>query len=86
VVEGHAVADAPAAVVAAQGEALEAEMAHHLDLVERHRPLGVRAVALVRRRLGGVAVSAQVGGDHREVFGEARGDQVPHRERLGAAV
>ncbi len=86
VVEGHPVADAPAAVVAAQGEALEAELAHHLDLVLGHRPLGVRAMTFVRLRLGGVTVPAQVGGDYREVFGEARGDQVPHGERLGAAV
>src|SRR5215208_3406673 len=85
-VEGQAVAEAPAAVVAAEGEALEAEVAHHLDLIECHRPLRVGLVIGGGLGLGGVTVSAQVGGDHREVFGEARGDEVPHGVRLGAAV
>jgi hypothetical protein len=86
VVEGHAVADAPAAVVAAEGEALEAEVLHHFDLIECHSAFGVAGVVFAALRLGGVTVSAQVRSDYREVFGEARGEEVPHRERLGAAV
>ena len=77
---------APAAVVAAEGEALEAEVPHHLDLVERHRPLGVGFVVWCTLWLGGVSVAPEVRDDHREVLGEAWGDEVPHGERLGAAV
>ena len=46
--------DAPAAVVAADGEALEAESPHQLDLVARHGALGVRLVVGV---VGGFELS-----------------------------
>src|SRR5215217_3950441 len=65
-------------MVAAEGEALEAEVRHHLDLIECHRPLRVGLVVGGGLRLGGVTVCAQVCGDYREAFGEARGEEVPH--------
>jgi hypothetical protein len=54
VVESEPVRAAAAAVVAGDGEALEAELAHHLDLVARHRPLRVRLVVGV---VGGFELS-----------------------------
>jgi hypothetical protein len=60
VVEGNPVAYPPAAVVAAESETLEAEVTHHRDLVERHRPLRVWLVIRGCLWLGGVTVSAQV--------------------------
>ena len=39
VVEGHAVADPPALVVAGDREGAEAELGHDLDHVEGHDPL-----------------------------------------------
>jgi hypothetical protein len=72
--------------VAAKGETLEAEVLHHLELIQGHSAFGVLGVPFAALGLGGVTVSAQVGGDYREVFGEARGDEVPHRKRLGTAV
>src|SRR3712207_1470778 len=86
IVEGHPVADSPAAVMAADVETLEAEVAHHLDLIECHRPFRVGLVVGGALGLGGVTVPAQIGGDYRELFGEARGDEVPHDVSLGAAV
>jgi hypothetical protein len=63
VVEGHAVADASAAVVAAEGEVLEAEVLHNLDLIECHSAFGVAGVVFAALGLGGVTVSTQVGDD-----------------------
>ena len=53
-------ADASAAIVAHDGKPVEAEMLHHLDLVERHRPLGIVGVVLAVGRLAAVAVAAQM--------------------------
>ncbi len=62
--------DAAAAVLADDGEALEAEVPHHLDLVLRHRALRIVRVVGQPLRLAAVAVAAQVGGDDRELLGE----------------
>ena len=61
VIESQAMRHPAAAVVADDRELVEAEVLHHLDLIERHRAL--RVVAEVRRvrHLAAVAVAAQVG-------------------------
>ena len=80
-VEREPVRDAAAAVVADDGEALVAERAHQRDQVGGHRALAVlRVIELGRRRgrrLGRIAVAAQVGND------EARSRR-PARARPGA--
>ena len=89
-IEREPVRDASAAVVADDGEALVAERAHQRDHVGRHRALAVLRVIELgrrrRRRLGRVAIAAQVGNDEREVGGERARDAVPHRVRLRVAV
>ena len=78
--------DAPAAIVADDGELVEAEALHDLDLIERHRALRVVGVILAVRRLAAVAVAAQVGHDDRVVLRQVGRDE-PHRDvRLRRAV
>jgi hypothetical protein len=81
-VEAQPMHDARAAVVSHHGEAIEAERGHRLDLVLRHRALGVVA----RIRLLAVAVAAQVRRDDRAAFGEPGRHLVPHDMRLRIAV
>ena len=86
VVEGHAVGDTGAAIVADNGEAVKAQGRHQLDLILRHRPLAVVDVALAARRLVQVAIAAQVGRDHRKAPGQGRRHLVPGSVRLRMAV
>jgi hypothetical protein len=72
--------------VAGDAEAVEAQLAHDLDLVARHRSLRVRLVVGCRRRLRALSVPAQVGGDDGEVLCETRSDEVPHRVCLRVTV
>ena len=81
-IERQAVRHPRAAVVADHREALEAERAHHLDLVGRHRALGVRRVIRRARGLVAVAVAAQVGRDDGELARQHRRHAVPHRVGL----
>ena len=86
-VEAEAIGDAGAPVVRHAGEARVAEIAHHLDDVARHGPLGVRLVAgalLARRR--GPAIAAQVHRDDGEALRQGRCDAVPHHVALREAV
>ena len=85
-IEAQPVRDARAAVVAGEPEAREAQRAHQLDLVRRHRALRVVDVAGAAVGLRRIAVAAQVAADDGEALGEARRDPVPHRVRLRIAV
>jgi hypothetical protein len=76
----------PAAVVPHDREALVAEAAHDLDLIERHRARRVIGVTLAVRRLARIAVAAQIGEHDRKVFGQAAGDLVPGDVRLRVTV
>ena len=67
-IQRHPVRDARAAIVRADEEALEAEVAHHGDLIGGHRAFGIRRVRGVARRFGRGAIAAQVGRDHGEMF------------------
>jgi len=86
VVEGQPVRHPGAAIVADDGELVEAELAHHQRLIPRHRALGVGVVGRAAGRLAAVAVPAQVGQDDRVILGEDRGDMVPHHVGLRVAV
>src|SRR5512145_1998671 len=85
-IERHAVRDARAAVVAEHAEALEAEMPHDLDLIERHRALGVEVVLAVAHDLAAVAVTAQIRRDDGVVARELACDRSPRDAALGRAV
>ena len=63
--------------MADQLEGLETELAHEVDLVAGHGPLGVDQAGGVRIGLARVAVAAQVGQHHRVVVGQRRGDVPP---------
>lgn len=82
VLEGEALGDEAAAVVAGYGEALEGQAAH-----ERHHVAGHRALAEVRDGARGAgAVAAQVGADHGEVVAQSLRDRVPADVGLWEAV
>jgi hypothetical protein len=74
VIERHAIAGAAAPVVPDHHEPLEAERVHDVDLVLGHATKRVVAVVRQATWLAAVAVAAQIGGDHREALGQARGD------------
>ena len=86
VIERHPVRDASAAIVADDGELVEAEVLHHLDLIEGHRALRVVGVVLAVRRLAAVAVSAEIGHDHGVLGGELRRHESPRDVGLRRAV
>src|SRR5438093_1363250 len=69
-VEGEAVSDAAAAVVAGDGEALEAEAAHESDGVTPHCSLRIGFVVRRSWWFRAVAVTTQVRGDDGEVAGK----------------
>ena len=86
-VEGEPVGDAGAAVVAHDGEAIEAERLHDGDAVARHGALGIgRVVVAVGGRCVGEAVAAQVHDDDGRLGGQLRGEAVPAGVRLRVAV
>jgi hypothetical protein len=86
VVERHPVTDPGSAVVTRHGELVEAQIAHHHDLVPRHRALAVGLMARAAGGLAAVAVAAQVGQDNGVVFGEYGGHVMPHDVGLRVAV
>ena len=86
VVLGQPVGDASAAVVAAQEEGVEPQVAHGVHQVLRLRPLGVVEVVGAALGLAAVAVAAQVRRDYREVLRQPRRDLVPHGMRLRVTV
>ena len=64
---------AGAAIMAGREESVEAERRHDLDLVLRHGAERIAGMVGTAGRLLGIAVAAQVGGDHRELGAPARG-------------
>lgn len=85
-VKRHPVPGAAAAIMTDHMETLETEVAHHAELISGER--AERIVGSIRqaRRLGGVAVSAQVGADDGEALGQPRRDPRPHGAILRKAV
>jgi len=72
--------------VAGDGEAVEAQRRHSLDLVEGEGPLRIAHVVGSGGGLGAVAVAAQIGDDDGERGGQARGELAPHQMGLRVAV
>jgi hypothetical protein len=85
-IEAHAVKHARAAIVAGRVETLKAERLHHLHLILRHRPERIAAVVGAARRLLGIAITTQIGGDDGEVLRQTRRDLVPGHVRERVAV
>jgi hypothetical protein len=85
-VEGHPVGAAGAPVVADDGEPVEPQRPHHLDLVAGDRAHAVGRMVERARRGAAVAEAPQVGGDHGEPGGELGGHPMPHQVGLGYPV
>ncbi len=77
---------APAAIVTDHGEALEAEVAHQLDLVLRHRALGIVDVLVAVFGLAAVAVAAQVRRDDGVLLCKLRRHAIPREVSERRAV
>ena len=74
------------AVVTADKEFLEAEMHHHVELILRHAAKRVVAVIGQPARFAAVAIAAQIGCHHREIFRQQRRDYMPMHVRKRIAV
>lgn len=86
VIERKPMSGTAAAIMPDQVKAFEAERAHEIELVGRHRLEGVIRFVGEATRLGGIAIAAQIGADHRMVRGQRRGHASPHRLVLREAV
>jgi hypothetical protein len=85
-VEGHAVGDPPAPIVARDGKPLMAKVGHESHLVCRHGSAAVRHVGVVVLRSGAIPVAPKIRGNDREAFGEEGRNMSPHVRRLWIAV
>src|SRR6187401_171169 len=85
-IERQPVHHARAAIVAYTHEALEAEVPHDLDLIERHRALRIKTVLVVARDLAAVAVTAQIRDHDGVVARELAGHGCPRDAALRRAV
>jgi hypothetical protein len=86
VIERHAMRDARAAVVTEHREALEAEVPHDLDLIERHGALRVQIVLPVAFDLAAVAVAAKVRDDDGVIACQVARDGGPRHAALRRPV
>jgi hypothetical protein len=77
---------ARAPIVSDEPKVLEAEVAHYLDHIPRHRSLRICGVLGVGLGLARIAVATQVRTDDGVVRREPWGDAMPHRMRLRIAV
>ena len=78
--------DATTAIVAAKTERIEAEFAHHYNLILRHFTFTVVGVIGSIGRFSTHAIPAKVGDDDGEVLRQFRCDAVPNQMRLRIAV
>jgi hypothetical protein len=67
-------------------EAVEAECTHQFDIVDSHFAFAVMAGSVADGRPGAVAITAQVGRHHGEMFGQSLGDLVPDHVGLRVAM
>ncbi len=72
--------------MACDGEALEAEGGHGLELVDGHHSLAVRGVVGRRRGAKRCAVAGQIRSDDGVVIGEQRRRGMPHQMGLRITV
>ena len=85
-IEGHAVRDASAAIVAHHRKFLKSQTGHHLDLVLGHGALGIVQVIFAVGGFAAVSVTAEIGRHNGKFFGELRSDVAPFDVRLRIAV
>jgi hypothetical protein len=85
-IQRHAARHPTAAIVPHDSEPFEAELTHDLDLVLRHRTLGVARVVRAAVRLAAVAISTQVRRDDGEALRQHRSDVSPFEMRLRPAL
>ena len=85
-VECHAIGAAPTTIVPGDKELLKAQLAHHLDLVTRHRPFAIWLVIGCRRRLTTITIATQVRCHDRKLPRETWRDFMPHHMRLGMTM
>ena len=86
VIARQAVGDPGATVVPGDSESVETERRHRLDLVEGQGALRICRIVGAGGRFRAVAIAAQVGHDHRELGGQARGELTSHYVGLRVAV
>src|SRR6185437_8504450 len=85
-IETQAMKDARAAVVPHRLKPLETELAHQFGLIGGHGALAVAGMVFARGWLRAVAITAQVGTNHREVPRQRRRQLVPHGVGLGISM
>ena len=68
-----------ASVMTGGEKCVEAKGLHDLDLVLRHGAERIAGMVGTARRLFAVAVAAQIGGDHGELFRQRRRDRMPRQ-------
>ena len=78
-IEAHAMQHAAAAVVAGGHKAIKPERRHHLDLVLRHGAERIAGMILAAGWFFGIAVAAQIGGDHGEFARQRRRNLEPRQ-------
>src|SRR5712692_6327814 len=83
---GEAPGNAGATVMSDDCEFVEAERAHHFNLIQGYCALRVIAMVLPVNRLAAVAVTSEIRHNNREEFRQARRDLVPHDMRLRITV
>ncbi len=85
-IERHAEADTGAAIVAGDGELVEAERVHHLERVLADCTERIAGMVLAAIGFRAVAIAAHVDRNDREIARERRRDLVPADERQRIAV
>jgi hypothetical protein len=85
-IQRHPIGNAPAAIMAGDGELVEAELSHHTDHIFRHDSLRIRQVIRSRRGATALSVAAQVSADYGEILREDRSDIPPHEMCFRKAV
>jgi hypothetical protein len=85
-VPGHTVGNTATAIMAGNHEMPVTKLLHQLDHIRRHGAFGIGGMCGIAVRGGAVAIAAQIGGNHRKMLGQFRGDPVPHHVGLWKAV
>src|SRR5438128_1926123 len=85
-IQRHSMGNPSAAVVTRDGKTVEAEMLHHLNLIERHCAFRVVRMIFAVRRLAAVAVPTKICGNDGIFRRELRSDHPPGDVRLRRAM
>jgi hypothetical protein len=85
-IQGQAVCDASAAIMADQREGWKPEFGHHFDQLLCHGPLRIRKMVVRGCGYGASTVRAQVDANHRVIGSKLRGKESPHQARARKPV